>query len=190
MRHSSKPWFGWRNSNTAGLTYFGYRFYDPTTMRWLNRDPIGERGGLNLYGFVGNDPIRKIDPLGLSSIMGSGKVCVDKSCKGVDLSALTYIPETPPVVLTPLPAPGNCVDADALYFPGGAWKVPDNGRITIMCDNGCLSNFKFRRWPWWLKGFPEWNVGDPKPPKWPGDIPPYPSEPPKPEPPNPQPPKK
>ncbi len=30
------------------------------------RDPIGERGGLNLYGFVGNDPIRKLDPIGLA----------------------------------------------------------------------------------------------------------------------------
>ena len=33
--------------------------------QWLSRDPIAERGGLNLYGYVGNDPIRRIDPLGL-----------------------------------------------------------------------------------------------------------------------------
>jgi uncharacterized protein RhaS with RHS repeats len=34
---------------------------------WPNRDPIGERGGLNLYGFTHNNPISKIDRLGLSS---------------------------------------------------------------------------------------------------------------------------
>lgn len=32
---------------------------------WLNQDPIGERGGLNLYGMVGNNPINFIDPFGL-----------------------------------------------------------------------------------------------------------------------------
>jgi RHS repeat-associated protein len=64
MRHSSKPWMSWRGSNSAGLYYYGYRFYDPTTMKWVNRDPIGEAGGLNLYGFCGNDPIAYIDPDG------------------------------------------------------------------------------------------------------------------------------
>ena len=32
---------------------------------WLSRDPIGEEGGLNLYGYVENDPINGTDPLGL-----------------------------------------------------------------------------------------------------------------------------
>lgn len=32
---------------------------------WLNRDPIGENGGLNLYGYVGNDPLNKVDRFGL-----------------------------------------------------------------------------------------------------------------------------
>jgi hypothetical protein len=33
--------------------------------RWLNRDPLGEGGGLNVFGFVGNGPIHRVDPLGL-----------------------------------------------------------------------------------------------------------------------------
>jgi len=44
---------------------YGYRYYAPNLQRWPNQDPIGERGGLNLYGFVENDPVNKIDPLGL-----------------------------------------------------------------------------------------------------------------------------
>ena len=48
-----------------GLLYYGYRFYDPQTGRWPSRDPIGERGGLNLYGFVGNDGVNRLDYLGL-----------------------------------------------------------------------------------------------------------------------------
>jgi RHS repeat-associated protein len=49
-----------------GVAYYGYRYYDPVTGRWPSRDPIEERGGVNLYGFVGNDEVRKWDILGLN----------------------------------------------------------------------------------------------------------------------------
>ena len=42
----------------------GYRFYSPAIERWMNRDPLGEEGGVNLYGFVQNDPVNAIDPDG------------------------------------------------------------------------------------------------------------------------------
>jgi len=42
-----------------------YRFYDANLGRWLSRDPIGEEGGINLYGYVGNSPTNLTDPLGL-----------------------------------------------------------------------------------------------------------------------------
>jgi hypothetical protein len=48
----------------TGLYYYGYRYYDPKTGKWPSRDPIEEEGGLNLYGFVGNDGLGKIDVLG------------------------------------------------------------------------------------------------------------------------------
>jgi RHS repeat-associated protein len=47
------------------LLYYGYRYYNASTGRWLGRDPLGERGGRNLYGFVGNVPMVRIDRLGL-----------------------------------------------------------------------------------------------------------------------------
>ncbi len=50
----------------SGFNYYGYRFYDPGAGRWLNRDPIGERGGVNLYGMVGNDAVGRVDVLGLA----------------------------------------------------------------------------------------------------------------------------
>jgi uncharacterized protein RhaS with RHS repeats len=40
---------------------YTYRYYDPVTGRWLSRDPIEELGGVNLYEFVGNEPIHWID---------------------------------------------------------------------------------------------------------------------------------
>jgi len=48
----------------AGLLYYGYRYYQPSTGRWLSRDPMEESGGENLYGFVYNEPIFYVDPDG------------------------------------------------------------------------------------------------------------------------------
>ncbi len=51
----------------TGFYYYGYRYYDPVTGKWPSRDPIQEKGGLNLYKFVGNRPARKIDIFGLDT---------------------------------------------------------------------------------------------------------------------------
>lgn len=40
-------------------------FYNPSTGRWLSRDPVGEQGGRNLYTIVENDAVRNVDALGL-----------------------------------------------------------------------------------------------------------------------------
>ncbi len=49
----------------SGLYYYGYRWYSPELGRWINRDPLEEQGGVNLYGFVGNNGINSIDLLGM-----------------------------------------------------------------------------------------------------------------------------
>jgi len=51
------------------LVYYLYRFYDPNLQRWVNQDPIGERGGINLYAFAGGDPVNRADPNGEVSIV-------------------------------------------------------------------------------------------------------------------------
>ncbi|MBP7825197.1 MAG: RHS repeat-associated core domain-containing protein [Verrucomicrobia bacterium] len=43
------------------LLYSGYRYYDPSTGRWLSRDPIEEKGSGNLYAFVDGRPIDWVD---------------------------------------------------------------------------------------------------------------------------------
>ena len=68
-RFSSKEW-----NDNDGLYYYGYRFYDPNLQRWLNRDPIQEWGGLNLYEFVLNAPLEQQDPDGQCPPAAAGTV--------------------------------------------------------------------------------------------------------------------
>jgi RHS repeat-associated protein len=61
---------GGLHDRDTGLVRFGYRDYDPTIGRWVAKDPIDFAGGdLNLYGYVGNEPISWIDPFGLKQVM-------------------------------------------------------------------------------------------------------------------------
>ena len=53
------------------LIYYNYRHYNPLDGRWINRDPIEERGGLNLYGMLNNYSVGKWDLLGLASMGGN-----------------------------------------------------------------------------------------------------------------------
>ncbi len=54
------------------LYYYGSRFYSPVTGRWLNRDPIRETGGLNLYAFIQNTPANAVDLFGYEIIYIGG----------------------------------------------------------------------------------------------------------------------
>ena len=49
----------------TGLSLTRFRAYDARVGRWTSMDPIGFGGGANFYGYVSNDPINRIDPLGL-----------------------------------------------------------------------------------------------------------------------------
>ena len=49
----------------SGYHYNWHRYYDPSTGRYLTPDPIGLAGGLNGYGYAGQDPMASVDPTGL-----------------------------------------------------------------------------------------------------------------------------
>lgn len=61
---------GYFNHAASGLDFAIYRAFDPVHARWLNRDPIGEAGGINLYAYVDGNPLSETDPLGFC---GPGK---------------------------------------------------------------------------------------------------------------------
>jgi RHS repeat-associated protein len=70
---------GYFDVPSTGLDFATYRAYQPSAGRWLNRDPLGEHGGLNLYGYAGQNPVRSRDASGL---------CLEDLCIGE--AALAY----------------------------------------------------------------------------------------------------
>jgi RHS repeat-associated protein len=57
--------YGYYTDPEDGLVLLTNRYYDPGTGRFLNRDPLGQAGGANQYGYAGNNPSSYADPLGL-----------------------------------------------------------------------------------------------------------------------------
>lgn len=52
-------------TDAPDLLYMRARYYMPSLGRFINKDPIGLAGGMNMYAYVGNNPLSLIDPLGL-----------------------------------------------------------------------------------------------------------------------------
>ena len=64
-----------------------FGFYNPKVGRWMTRDPIGENDSANLYQFVGNNPVKNIDPLGMYTL-GDAEDSLNK--KGVPKDIKTW----------------------------------------------------------------------------------------------------
>jgi RHS repeat-associated protein len=66
----------WKHQ-TTGLDLSVFRGYDSMSGRWINRDPIAEAGGVNLYGYVGGNAINSTDRSGLrSSVNKDGSISI------------------------------------------------------------------------------------------------------------------
>jgi RHS repeat-associated protein len=86
IRFSTK----YQDTDTS-LLYYGNRYYQPATGRWINRDPIDESGGLNVYGFVGNDSVNKIDYAGLFQLKVDTAHPHTGECGAIDVESFFII---------------------------------------------------------------------------------------------------
>jgi RHS repeat-associated protein len=74
-----------RELDTSGLYFYRARYYNPSFQRFIGEDPIGFRGGINLYAYAGNNPINNTDPFGL---------CTDPGGIGTRYCVEAYIPQS------------------------------------------------------------------------------------------------
>jgi RHS repeat-associated protein len=103
----------------TGLYNYGYRYYHPQLGKWPSRDPIGERGGCNLYGFVGNDGTNRVDRLGLIPNIGLwDKDCCTNSTGGYCASAASFREKFNPFDST-IELPGSQQATNLSHF--GEW---------------------------------------------------------------------
>jgi len=100
-------------------------FYHPSEGRWLNRDPINEVGGINLYGFVRNSPIDKHDVHGLFG-----------NCCNTSQQIEWYLADGEWEPLVPGECSGLFTDCDGMTCNGAFYYVGflETGR----CDGVCL----------------------------------------------------
>jgi RHS repeat-associated protein len=93
------------------LLYYGYRYYNASTGRWLSKDPMEETGGLNLYEFALNSPVELVDKNGLTTY---------------DFDKNTYYRSI------------NFQPGDIVIFPGGAKVMVQSGDQSAIAKYKCL----------------------------------------------------
>ena len=116
----------------TGLHYNYFRYYNPQTGRYITPDPIGLDGGINLFGYVGGNPVSWIDPLGLSFLIfirgaGIGRILVFSGGESG---------REPPVLLFDFPA-GNIPDSTSKGpWPEGTFPFLRHKAHPESCEKG------------------------------------------------------
>ena len=138
---SENPYRFSTKEQIGALYSYGLRFYSPGIGRWINRDPIGEDGGANLYGFVSNNPVNAVDEYGLVNTL-NGPSVMDMGNGG-----RAYYPTADEAVKPLLKALNPVSIRDHVEYAGRVYKNPDGTYSTTYPNKGTLAGSFAGKWP-------------------------------------------
>ena len=144
FQYTGQTWF-------PELALYNYkaRFYDPALGRFLQPDPVGYDDGMNMYAYVGGDPVNRRDPTGLQ-----------QDCVAMRTYYTEYYPHSGQVVRTwSAPAAPVCIGSSDQGDPGACAANPD---CVAAIDRIVVTGFRQRRFDGKRWKFLPW----PKEPAW------------------------
>lgn len=127
----------------TNLIYYGFRYYNPQTGRWISKDPSEEFGGINLYGFLNNDSVNGSDFLGLwkknSEWKGSrgkysGTVIADGECDTYERLAYLITGNEEDVIV--LSEKGNAPKDKVVNIEPLLVKLEERLRLSVVSATG------------------------------------------------------
>ena len=127
----------------SGLLLATYRALDPNTGRWINRDPIRERGGINLYGYANGNPLSFADPSGLACTASNMTVSCSTPYGPISFAQPPTWPgtlngSTPDYHAYTIPVPLNGANANCVM--NGITNNPTPGSPSPATSQGTLNN--------------------------------------------------